>query len=93
MANYTEYYHLHQWEPEDSFLRMDFNEDFAKLIRRSQRGETASRWSELTQETAITGREGDGSALPLPAAGGHGGGRELPGDLALPAAGDKGCGQ
>ena len=24
MANYTEHYQLHQWEPEDSFLRTDF---------------------------------------------------------------------
>ena len=31
MANYTAHYHLHQWEPEDSFLRTDFNEDFAKI--------------------------------------------------------------
>ena len=31
MANYTEHYQLHQWEPEDSFLRTDFNEDFAKI--------------------------------------------------------------
>lgn len=27
MAAYTEHYHLHQWEPEDNFLRTDFNED------------------------------------------------------------------
>mgnify|MGYP000721335918 CR=1 FL=1 len=27
MAKYTEHYRLHQWEPEDSFLSMDFNED------------------------------------------------------------------
>ena len=31
MANYTQHYHLHQWEPEDSFLRRDFNEDFQKI--------------------------------------------------------------
>ena len=31
MANYTAHYHLHQWEPEDSFLRGDFNEDFQKI--------------------------------------------------------------
>ena len=31
MANYTAHYRLHQWEPEDSFLRTDFNEDFAKI--------------------------------------------------------------
>ena len=31
MANYTEYYQLHQWEGSDPFLRTDFNEDFQKI--------------------------------------------------------------
>ena len=31
MANYTEHHHLHQWGPEDPFLRTDFNEDFARI--------------------------------------------------------------
>ena len=31
MANYTAHYHLHQWEPEDSFYGGDFNEDFQKI--------------------------------------------------------------
>ena len=31
MADYTEHYQLHQWEPEDSFLRTDFNEDHEKI--------------------------------------------------------------
>ena len=31
MANYTPNYGLHQWEPEDNFLRTDFNQDFAKI--------------------------------------------------------------
>lgn len=31
MAQYTENLGLHQWEPEDNFLRSDFNEDFAKI--------------------------------------------------------------
>lgn len=31
MANYTPNYQLHQWEPEDPFLRSDFNEDLAKI--------------------------------------------------------------
>ena len=31
MANYTEHYQLHQWEPEDQFLREDFNADFRKI--------------------------------------------------------------
>ena len=33
MANYTEHYQLHQWEPGDSFLRTDFNGDFSTLDR------------------------------------------------------------
>ena len=31
MANYTQNYQLHQWVPEDNFLRTDFNEDFQKI--------------------------------------------------------------
>ena len=31
MATYTSNYQLHQWAPEDDFLRTDFNEDFAKI--------------------------------------------------------------
>ena len=31
MANYTQHYHLHQWEPEDSFLRTDFNGDHSAI--------------------------------------------------------------
>lgn len=31
MANYTEHYQLHQWEPQDDFLRADFNQDHQKL--------------------------------------------------------------
>ena len=31
MADYTEHYQLHQWVPEDDFLRTDFNTDFAKI--------------------------------------------------------------
>ena len=31
MATYTPNYGLHQWVPEDNFLRMDFNEDFQKI--------------------------------------------------------------
>ena len=31
MATYTSNYQLHQWAPEDNFLRTDFNEDFAKI--------------------------------------------------------------
>ena len=31
MATYTENYQLHQWGPEDDFLRTDFNTDFQKI--------------------------------------------------------------
>ena len=31
MATFTTNCKLHQWEPEDDFLRTDFNEDFAKI--------------------------------------------------------------
>ena len=31
LATYTEHYGLHQWVPDDDFLRSDFNADFAIL--------------------------------------------------------------
>ena len=31
MATYTSNYQLHQWVPEDDFLRTDFNSDFQKI--------------------------------------------------------------
>lgn len=31
MENYTPNYRLHQWEPQDPFLRTDFNEDLQKI--------------------------------------------------------------
>ena len=31
MASYTTHYGLHQWDPEDNFLRTDFNTDFEKI--------------------------------------------------------------
>ena len=31
MATYTSNYGLHQWAPEDNFLRTDFNADFLKI--------------------------------------------------------------
>lgn len=31
MASYTTHYGLHQWVPEDNFLRTDFNEDLEKI--------------------------------------------------------------
>lgn len=31
MSDYTEHYQLHQWQPQDKFLRTDFNEDLQKI--------------------------------------------------------------
>lgn len=31
MADYTEHYQLHQWQPQDPFLRTDFNADLAQI--------------------------------------------------------------
>ena len=52
MANYTEYYHLHQWEPEDSFLRTDFNEDFRRIAAALQEKLGQADRAELAAATA-----------------------------------------
>ena len=31
MADYTEHYQLHQWQPQDPFLRTDFNQDLQRI--------------------------------------------------------------
>lgn len=31
MAEFTQHYGLHQWKPEDNFLRSDFNQDFSRV--------------------------------------------------------------
>lgn len=53
MAQYTSNIGLHQWEPEDNFLRTEFNQDFAKidaafgdLDPRFAAAETAREWLE-----------------------------------------------
>lgn len=53
MAQYTPKIGLHQWEPQDDFLRSDFNQDFAKidaafrdLDPRFAAAETARGWLE-----------------------------------------------
>lgn len=43
MANYTKNYQLHQWTPNDDFLREDFNQDFAKLDTALGRVERSTR--------------------------------------------------
>lgn len=52
MAQYTPNYGLHQWEPQDNFLRTDFNQDFAKI-------DTAIKGV----ETAAEAKKADKSAL------------------------------
>ncbi len=47
MANYTQHYRLHQWEPNDNFLRTDFNTDLEKI-------DTALD----TLQTALEGKSG-----------------------------------
>lgn len=46
MATYTPNYGLHQWVPEDKFLRTDFNEDFSKI-------DTALAGQALTLEQTV----------------------------------------
>lgn len=48
MANYTDHYHLHQWESTDPFLRADFNRDFAAIdaaLDRVERGAENSAYN------------------------------------------------
>ena len=63
MATYTANYQLHQWVPEDNFLRTDFNQDFARIdagIRaaKAQAEELESSKCEITCGTYV----GDGAA-------------------------------
>ena len=54
MATYTPNYGLHQWVPEDNFLRTDFNEDFKKidtaLAEKADNGSTSSSISSLQSQ-------------------------------------------
>ena len=60
MANYTEHYQLHQWEPTDDFLRTDFNTDFAKID--AALGEKADAAALAEKCGAVTGTyTGDGA--------------------------------
>lgn len=54
MANYTEHYQLHQWEPTDDFLRTDFNTDFAKI-------DAAIKGVETAANTALAGKADAGA--------------------------------
>ena len=67
MATYTPNYGLHQWVPEDNFLRTDFNEDFQKIdTALGQKAEAANTTSRLTAlegrvEVRIGSYTGDGA--------------------------------
>lgn len=58
MATYTEHYGLHQWEPNDNFLRTDFNTDFEKID--TALGETVERLNNKI-EVVLATYEGNGS--------------------------------
>ena len=51
MATFTSIYGLHQWAPEDNFLRTDFNEDLKKIDEAL--GEKAAQSSVLTLATEV----------------------------------------
>ena len=62
MATYTSNYGLHQWEPEDNFLRTDFNEDLRKIDEAIKGVETDTD-QKLTEKAEVVwgSYTGDGS--------------------------------
>ena len=54
MATYTENFGLHQWVPEDDFLRSDFNADFAKIDQALAAAATEADLTEL--RTRVNGK-------------------------------------
>lgn len=64
MASYTQHYQLHQWEPNDNFLRTDFNTDLEKIDTALHATDT--KVPSLTVGTYTgTGTFGDGSTCTL----------------------------
>ena len=57
MASYTANYRLHQWEPEDHFLRTDFNGDFAKIDAAIKSVSTAAAASDAKAQRALDNLE------------------------------------
>ena len=53
MAEKTTYYQLHQWAPEDDFLRTDFNEDFAKIDEALETICTRKLLADVTVDTPV----------------------------------------
>ena len=66
MATYTEHYGLHQWEPEDDFLRTDFNTDFGKIDAAIKGVETDAN-GKLAQkaEVVVGGYTGNGTTQTI----------------------------
>lgn len=54
MAAYTENYGLHQWVPEDGFLRTDFNQDFQKIDEAIKGVETGANTALALKADAAT---------------------------------------
>ena len=54
LATYTENFGLHQWIPEDDFLRSDFNADFAKIDQALAAAATEADLTEL--RTRVNGK-------------------------------------
>ena len=52
MSTFTQNYQLHQWVPEDNFLRTDFNEDFAKIDKAIKEALTAAGSAQSAANTA-----------------------------------------
>ena len=66
MATYTANYGLHQWVPEDNFLRSDFNEDFQKIDAGLHAAKSLADQLEAEKSGIVTGSyTGDGADTPL----------------------------
>lgn len=62
MASYTSNYQLHQWVPEDDFLRSDFNEDFQKIDAGLHAAQSLADQLEAEKSGIVTGSyTGDGT--------------------------------
>ena len=54
MATYTSNYGLHQWAPEDNFLRTDFNTDLQKID--TALGQKAEQSAVTSLQSAVSGK-------------------------------------
>ncbi len=57
MSTSTEHLGLHQWEAGDSFLRTDFNEDFAKIDAGVKAAHALAEQSSASGSYTVTDRE------------------------------------